>query len=321
MVSSLVLVDVCFSLLLSVLIVVANIFIIVILIRSKSLHSPTNVILCVMAFGDLGFGFNLSGISLIETGIFKSYWGCLFLYSVAIMSGSVSMHMLIFVSIDRYIQITRPLHYYNIVTYKRVGIGIAIDLTFCFVMAFSPVMGIRREDFDGSTCSAEFIMAPVYFILTVGCTFMICMSILVYVYYKIYRVAFSHSRRIAFGRDEGSSQLASHFKAAKLFALLCGYFLISWTPHFIDISSSYLRGRQRFSDVFSRIGMSLAASNSLGNPVIYALRQMEVKRIIKKMFPKVFNRNDQHGNVKESTARRQSNTNTCISSVEVDKEV
>ncbi|XP_067656388.1 melanocortin receptor 4-like [Haliotis asinina] len=309
MVSSLVLVDVCFSLLLSVLIVIANIFIIVILVRSKSLHSPTNVILCVMAFGDLGFGFNLSGISLIETEIFKSYWGCLFLYAVAIMSGSVSMHMLIFVSIDRYIQITRPLHYYNIVTYKRVAIGIAIDLTFCFAMSFSPVMGVRREDFDGSTCSAEFIMAPVYFILTVGCTFMICMSILV--------VAFSHSRRIAVGRDEGSSQLASHFKAAKLFALLCGYFLFSWTPHFIDIISSYLRGRQRFSHVFSRIGMSLAASNSLGNPVIYALRQTEVKRIIKKMFPKIFNRKDQHGNVKESSTRRQS----FISSVAADKEV
>lgn len=185
--SSLVLVDVCFSMLLSVLIVIANIFIIFVLIRSTSLHSPTNVILCVMAFGDLGFGFNLSGISLIETGIFQSYWGCLFVYSVAIMSGSVSMHMLIFVSIDRYIQITRPLHYYNIVTYKRVGIGIAIDLTFCSVMAFSPVMGVRRDDFDGSTCSAEFIMAPVYFILTVGCTFMICISILLYVYYKIYR--------------------------------------------------------------------------------------------------------------------------------------
>ncbi|XP_046332966.2 adenosine receptor A2b-like [Haliotis rufescens] len=317
--SSLVLVDVCFSMLLSVLIVIANIFIIVVLIRSTSLHSPTNVILCVMAFGDLGFGFNLSGISLIETGIFQSYWGCLFVYSVAIMSGSVSMHMLIFVSIDRYIQITRPLHYYNIVTYKRVGIGIAIDLTFCSVMAFSPVMGVRRDDFDGSTCSAEFIMAPVYFILTVGCTFMICISILVYVYYKIYRVAFSHRRRIAVGRDEATSQLAAHFKAAKLFALLCGYFLMSWTPHFLDIISSYIRGRQRFSHEFSRIGMTLAASNSLGNPVIYALRQAEIKRIIRKMFPKIFSRQDQHLNGKENFTRHQSNTN--VSTLEVDEEL
>ncbi|XP_067656387.1 adenosine receptor A1-like [Haliotis asinina] len=277
--------------LLVICILTANIIVIVVLVKHTSLHTPTNIIIGAMAVADLGFGLNLTVMVLLEYKTLKSYWTCLVSYCNAIFLGSVSMHMLTIVSIDRYVHITRPLRSHNIINNTRISIVISCSVIFCFFISFTPVWGLVREDFDATVCSPEFFLVTVDFIVTMGSTFIISFCITAFVYYKIYRIAISCRHRVdAETGNNGTSQLAAHLKAAKLFATLCGYFLFSWGPYFVVKCLSLIRDRKPLRDEFSQITLLLAAGNSLGNPLIYAFRSADVKHKLQRMFTNALNR-------------------------------
>ncbi|XP_046571252.1 adenosine receptor A2b-like [Haliotis rubra] len=251
--------------LLVIFILTVNIIVVVVLVQNASLHSPSNVIIGTLAVADLGFGLIRTVLVLLEYKTFRSYWTCLVSYCIAIFLGSVSMHMLVIVSIDRYILITRPLHYYNIINNTRISIAISCSVVFCFFISFTPVLGVVREDFDASVCSPEFFLVPV--------------------------IALSCRHRVdAETGNNGNNQLAAHLKAAKLLATLCGYFLLSWGPYVIVKLISYIRDRTPLRDEINHMTDLLAVSNSLGNPLIYAFRSVDVKHKLQRMFTSTWNR-------------------------------
>ncbi|XP_046571253.1 olfactory receptor 4D5-like [Haliotis rubra] len=213
--------------LLVIFILTVNIIVVVVLVQNASLHSPTNVIIGTLAVADLGYGLNRTVLILLEYKTFRSYWTCLVSYCIAIFLGSVSMHMLVIVSIDRYVLITRPLHYYNIINNTRISIAISCSV-------------VHRVDAETG--------------------------------------------------NSGTNQLAAHLKAAKLFATLCGYFLLSWGPFFAVKYISLIRGRKPLRDELNHVTMFLAVGNSLGNPLIYAFRSVDVKHKLQRMFTSTFNR-------------------------------
>lgn len=144
----------CFSLLLSV---VLNVFHLIVLILNTSLFTG-NLRFClrVLAVIDIAGGSLCHGINIIyyfnRTMIKTSLVKCNVAVGFCILLVLFSQLTLFVITIDRYIAVTRPLQYYNILTLRRIRIFLLAVLMFGFSMSVGRSVhgfAIGHCDFDG----------------------------------------------------------------------------------------------------------------------------------------------------------------------------
>ncbi|KAM6186265.1 olfactory receptor 13A1-like [Rhynchocyon petersi] len=265
-----------------------NALIITVVVCSSSLHSPMYFFLSNLATMDIICTSTilpkvLVGLILQENTI--SYAGCMAQLFFLIWSASSELLLLSVMAFDRYVAICRPLHYGSIMNSQvcaalagsvwaicalnaSINTGLMVQLTFCgpftithffceipplLLLSCSPtqlnsIMTVLADGFYGIT----------NFILTVASYGCIVVSIL--------RISSAEGKRRAF------STCSSHLIVVSVYytAVFCAY---------ISPVSTYSPERSKVAGVLYTV-----VSPSL-NPLIYTLRNLEVRRALDKLFP------------------------------------
>ncbi|XP_059208230.1 glucose-dependent insulinotropic receptor [Centropristis striata] len=219
---------------------------------------------------------------------------------------TASIMSMFLISLDRYAAIKMPLRYSQL-SGKGTAAGFLLALWISsLTMGFLPVM-VRQLQAEGYTgfCAFFAVVHQVDMIVLFSACFFPVLSVFVYIYLDILKIACGHQKQICQVRQAGSrtvehngrqhcehhhqSQLLrchywTHVKALRTVGVLLGCFLVLWCPFFVTCIVHLLCESCKLTGVLENHLWLLGLSNSLINPLVYAFWQREVRMQLAAMF-------------------------------------
>lgn len=192
--------------------------------------------------------------------ILMAFWKCL-----DILFSTASIMNLCAISCDRYIAITSPLRYSQIITKTRAIIAlICLWLYSTFIATINLHGGIY------------------YPTLVFVVSFLLPLSVMIYSYSRIFLAALHQARRIQPMRQ--AFYFKREIKAAKTLAIVMGAFIVCWTPFFV------MNILVQFVTFYAPPIVTLAIKllhygNSALNPVIYSSSNRDFRHKILRVLP------------------------------------
>uniref|UniRef100_A0A286XVN8 G-protein coupled receptors family 1 profile domain-containing protein n=1 Tax=Cavia porcellus TaxID=10141 RepID=A0A286XVN8_CAVPO len=255
--------------------VLGNLLLVSLVQADSQLHTPMYFFLCNLSVADLCFSTNIVPQALVHLLSRKkviSFTRCAAQLCFFLIFGCTQCVLLAVMSYDRYVAICNPLHYYSIMT-RRVCIQLATGswTSGIFVSVVDTTFTLRLT-YKGSNRIAHFLFGrPLCHFLHGGCDSLIPVSLILVSYsYIIVTVVKIKS---AAGRLKALSTCGSHLMVVILFY---GSGIITYmTP-----KSS--KQQKKLVSVF------YAVVTPMLNPLIYSLRNKDVKGALRKVAARNF---------------------------------
>ncbi|KAM9495270.1 trace amine-associated receptor 13c-like [Clarias gariepinus] len=269
--------------------VCGNMLVVISVFHFKQLHTPTNTLVLSLAVSDLFIGIFIMPIMLIWT--IESCWifGKDFCTIYWLISGllNISVFTIAQIAVDRYLALSKPFFYINIVSVKITCVVIMFN--WYAVIGYS----IAALYFSGSfknfiMCSGECFL-PQNEILSVTdlvLSFIFPLSVIIILYTRIFFIAKKHATAIRELNNHTrpktqkitSHSMKSERKAAKVLGILVSMFLVCLLPYFIcsllgNVIELRLETVQKCLIIFYL--------NSAINPIIYAIFYSWFRKCIK----------------------------------------
>ncbi|XP_030648044.1 trace amine-associated receptor 13c-like [Chanos chanos] len=262
----------------SVLTVFLNLLVIISISHFKQLHTPTNLLILSLAVSDLIVGFfvmPLESIRLIENcwyfgDVFCSIYP-LILYVVV----SASLGNLVFISIDRYIAVSNPLHYTSFVTNGKTLICIFICWSCSLFYSVSILFNHLFYPETHGTCYGEcvLIISFTWVVIDLFVSLIAPCSVVCSLYMRIFCIARRQANviksvKVNLKSEDEVVASKSERKAAKTLGIVVAIYMLCWVPYYISIlAEGSISSASFYSSFFSGV-MNM---NSCMNPIIYAL--------------------------------------------------
>ena len=250
-------------------------------IKTRSLHTPANMLLIALCISDLLVGFIV--LPLFISVLPKRGWVVpytlyyVYRYTFLLCDG-LSFLCLIFIALDRYLAVCFPFMYERLATCTRI-ICLVVITSVIWTM-YSIVSFVHMKAFLIGCAMVEFLV----FVVIVFC------------YLKVYRVV-SYQRKMIFqmgntvARDGRQDAIRRNheFNRTHAISVILVCFSIYFVPSYcfllyylVNLGSSCGK-----ADQIHHVGFwstFLALANSAINPVIYCLLRTDIRRAIKMMF-------------------------------------
>lgn len=130
--------------LINVIVIVGNLLVVIAVFASAKLHTATNYLIVSLAVSDLLVGLAVLPYSIslevLEFWIFGEIW-CQAWLAVDVCLCTASILNLCAISIDRYLAITRPVHYRSIMSNSRLKLLIFAVWALAIIICFPPLVG------------------------------------------------------------------------------------------------------------------------------------------------------------------------------------
>ncbi|XP_029375569.1 glucose-dependent insulinotropic receptor [Echeneis naucrates] len=232
---------------------------------------------------------------------------CLMRMAFVTLPCTASIMSMFLISLDRYAAIKMPLRY-SLLAGKGTAIGSLLALWISAItVGFLPVMVWQLQaDGYGGFCAFFSVIQEVGVIVLFSLCFFPLLSVFIYIYLDILKIACSHQKQICQVRQAGSrtadrhgplsyqhhhqqnqllrSGYSRHVKALRTVTVLVGCFLVLWCPFFVVSIVHILCKSCQLAGVLENYLWLLGLSNSLINPLVYAFWQREVRLQLAAMF-------------------------------------
>lgn len=187
-----------------------------------------------------------------------------------IMVSVASIWHLTFVSIDRYLCITGPLHYHARMTTKRAIIIIVTIWCYSIVVA---------------SLAPTFWNWDPYTLVIVVLNYAVPVIIILFAYVNIFRTARHQSKQIELTINGKSKRfsLSAELKAAKTLGVVIGAFIVCWSP-FFGLNLNYYICHCPLPPLVVSVAKWMHYGNSMLNPLIYGLMNKDFKYAFRKFF-------------------------------------
>ncbi|XP_021551383.1 olfactory receptor 11H6-like [Neomonachus schauinslandi] len=264
-----------------------NLCIISAVLWDDHLHSPMYILLANFSFLEIWYVTstvpNMLANLLSETSTI-SFYGCFLQFYFFFSMGTTETFFLSAMAFDRYLAICRPLHYPTVMTVQRcirIGAGCWVSGFSCFLL---PVYLISQLPFCGPNTIDHFLCDPgplmklscvpapateticaIYNSVLIFSTFLFITSSYTLVIRAVLRVPSAEGRHKAF------STCGSHLAVVSLFY---GSIMVMY----VSPTAGNPTGIQKIVTLFYSV------MTPFFNPLIYSLRNKEMKKALRKLF-------------------------------------
>ncbi|XP_043986963.1 trace amine-associated receptor 13c-like [Gambusia affinis] len=260
----------------SLLTVFSNLLVIISIYHFKRLHSPTNILLLSLAVSDCLVGFLISfQIVLIDGCWYLGDIMCALYIILDYIITSSSTGTMVLISIDRYVAICYPLHYFSKVTTERAKMCVSV-FWMCSILYHCVLL---RDNLQHpgryKSCSGECVVFLDYIggIFDLLSCFICPVTVIIILYVRVFVVVVSQGRamqsHVAAVSVQGSVKITakkSEMKAAITLGVVVVVFLMCTCPYFCVSLIAEDAAVSASSATFI-----LFYFNSTLNPLIYAL--------------------------------------------------
>lgn len=269
-----------FNVLLSFTSVFCNAIVIAGIWLKPSLRSPSNVLLLSLAFSDLCVGlvvqplyvvYKLAG--LFSNGSLHCSAGVAFNLISNTLAGT-SILTLTAVSMDIYFKLSLHLRYPVLVTMSKVKATLGCVWLLSVFLTFSWLWNLQ-----------------VFYVLA-SISSLVCIAVISFTYFKIYRLIRYHRRAI--GQQVASSSnhqerrdTRHHKNSALSMFMVYSAFLLCSLPFFSTLAAILVVGRNTITETAFNFTMALVFSNSTLNPVLICWRIKEVRSAVRDVLRKL----------------------------------
>ncbi|XP_032197664.1 olfactory receptor 4K13-like [Mustela erminea] len=266
-----------------VAIIVGNLLIVISVIVDNHLHSPMYFFLANLSFFDLCLSSAATPkviVDFLRKRKTISLWGCMAQMFFMHFFGGGEMSLLIAMAMDRYVAICKPLHYKTIMNHRALIVLLLLSWAIGFIHTTSQMVFTAGLPFCGPNV-VDSIFCDLPLVIKLACTdtyilellviansgllSLVCFIFLLISYIVMLVTIWQHSSRAS---SKAVSTLSAHITVVTLFF---GPTIFIYAFPF----SSY--SVDKFLSVFYSIITPLL------NPIIYTLRNQEMKAAIKRL--------------------------------------
>jgi len=267
------------------------------------LHSVTNLLMASLAVADITVALLVMPYLLVYDLTRTWNFGWLFCHlwiSCDVMCCTASILHLCLIALDRYVAISRPLHYKMLMPKRRAVVLIVFAWLCSAAISFFPVMlgwyAESRETYhDSSQCGLR--VNKTYAIVSSLTSFYIPSQVMLYIYIRIFFIAKKQSheiQRLEHLLPQNTNRLEhrrimrytrkvlADTKATRTLGLIIGTFILCWMPFFLMyIILPFCQSCSLQYEAQSAITW-LGYVNSSMNPCIYGFFNTDFRQAFKK---------------------------------------
>ncbi|XP_070540266.1 histamine H2 receptor-like [Ptychodera flava] len=275
--------------------ILGNVLVCLAAVVNRKLRTVTNFFVVSLAVSDMLVGLLVLPLSAIYE--IRREWPfgvvlCNIWISMDVLLCTVSILNLFAISLDRYIAITRPMRYQAIMTTSKASIALVLIWSVSFLVSFLPIhMGWNTLDGtvqnveNPSACNFD-VSSSTYVLIDGLGTFFIPLFVMLFTYFRIFRIAREQAKRICnlprmydVNHAARANNVDEH-KATKTLAVVLGAFTICWVPYFtLFILRPFLYNRDHdvSYDLYS-VFLWMGYFNSTLNPTVYTVLNHEFRK-------------------------------------------
>ena len=250
------------------------------IIRTPTLHTPSNVLLCSLASTDFLVGCIIQPLYVAHNailidgkpfscGLWKAKESLLLLFMF------VSITTLVMISTERWLALHFHLRYHQIVTVHRTFVAIGMTWFFSVISIISWPLGLDMHTFT---------LIGVIVIL-------ISAVLLVFMYVKIFLILRRHKALIEsqakFHQPSAGVNLRKHRKSSATMLYVVVLFFLFYTPTFYAMIH-YLDSENEFNDenqtILWEVAKAVALINASANPLLYYWKMRDIRRAVRGLF-------------------------------------
>ncbi|KAJ0057798.1 hypothetical protein NL108_002903 [Boleophthalmus pectinirostris] len=257
-------------------VVLANLMVMIAIFKNHRFHFPIYYLLSNMAAADLFAGVAYINL-MLNTGpwtstLTKEQW---YIRGALIdISLTASVANLLAVAVERH-QTIMTMQQHSKMTKRRVSL-----LIVC-IWVVSILMGLIPSTFWNCECDLNdcSTVAPLYsrrFLVFWAALNLLTFFIMVAMYTRIFCYVRYQSR---YSSGHTSNQTVDNLM--KTIFMVLGAFVICWTPGLVTLLLDGLLGKASHANAFEKFCLVIAECNSLVNPIIYSLRDNEMRSTFK----------------------------------------
>ena len=256
-----------------------NGIILIVIWRTPSLHSPSNTLLFGLALTDFLVGSVTQPLKVASSVIYlvsdeEGPVSLTLAFDVlSVVSSASSFFIATAISVDRYLVFYLHMRYQAIVTNKKV---VVIIILCWFFSAFCGFIWTQNT--------------TVYYLVGIA-SFLVSFTVIILMYYKIYRIVRRHQAQIQSQARVGIEQEASTqirftriTKSAINTFYVCFILFLCFSPYACVAIVVQFTGQSLTKFVALQYTGTITFINSALNPVVYFWRLPEMRRVIKRTF-------------------------------------
>ncbi|XP_058451986.1 opsin-1-like [Malaya genurostris] len=278
---------------------------------TKSLRTPSNLLVVNLAFSDFFMMFTMSPPMVIncyhETWSFSAF-ACELYAMFGSIFGCASIWTMTMIAFDRYNVIVKGLSA-KPMTNNGALLRILGIWLFSLIWTLAPMFGWNRYVPEGNmtACGTDYLtkdwLSRSYILVYAVFCYWLPLFTIIYSYYFILKAVSAHEKQmreqakkmnVASLRSSEAQQTSAEIKLAKVALVTISLWFMAWTPYLV-INFTGVLGTAKLSPLATIWGSVFAKANAVYNPIVYGISHPKYRAALYKTFPSLSCQDD-HSN-------------------------
>ncbi|XP_048241515.1 histamine H2 receptor-like [Haliotis rufescens] len=268
----------------SIISLAGNILVLTAIIKSRRLHTTSNVYICALAVTDIFICvIHALKYTLRAVEVNLSYIPCCIVVAMSTFGCATNLMLIEVISLDRFYAIYWPFKYRKICTMSR-ALKLSVFIVITTFASGSVLFIVFHPRFPNTICwSEEILVAPVVTVFTVVTS---CVALeLTVMYGAMFYKALEHQRNLSIGYfSKNKDSSIFDIKALKTCSVVLGAFLAMWIPPLAMFNVTAHSPNPSDYALPLAVCMIFPALNTAVDPVVYAIMRKDIKKGIHRLF-------------------------------------